>query len=96
MEKTQIYKELIKKHGKEKQIIVAIEEMSELQKECCKFFRGKENRNNLIEEITDVEIMIEQLKIIFNVAENVEKEKQLRLERIRKTYLAESEGKECV
>lgn len=96
MEKAQIYKELIKKHGKEKQIIVAIEEMSELTKECCKFFRGKENKNNLIEEITDVEIMIEQLKIIFNVSEAVEKEKGLRLERIRKTYLAESEGNKCV
>ena len=45
-------------------MIKAIEEMSELQKELCKTLIGKENRDSLIEEIADVQIMLDQLKLI--------------------------------
>lgn len=49
--------------GVEKQIIKCIEELSELQKELCKQFIGQGNHENIVEEIADVEIMLEQMKI---------------------------------
>lgn len=46
---------------------MVIEEMSELTKEICKHKRGKQNRKEIVEEIADVEIMIEQLIIMFDI-----------------------------
>ena len=57
-------KEIIDYYGEEKQMIKAIEEMSELQKELCKTLIGKGNRDSLVEEIADVQIMLDQLKLI--------------------------------
>lgn len=59
--------ELLEKKGFTNQTIIAIEELSELQKELCKALRDKLNINNLIEEIADVEIMLFQIKKIFNI-----------------------------
>lgn len=59
-------KKIIDYYGEEKQIIKAIEEMSELQKELCKKLLDYEyDRYSLIEEIADVQIMLNQLKLIF-------------------------------
>ena len=63
--KYELYSKLILKYGKEMQIIVAIEELSELQKALTKSLRGKGKLCDIAEEITDVEIMCEQLKFIF-------------------------------
>lgn len=65
-ETKEIYLSLIEKFG-EKQIIVAIEELSELQKELCKSLRGKENKENIIEEIADVLIMIDQIIMYYDL-----------------------------
>lgn len=61
-------------YGKEGQLIVAIEELSELQKEICKVLRKNigRPRSKVHEEIADCEIMLEQLKMIFNCDEAVE------------------------
>ncbi len=56
-------------YGIDKQLDMAIEEMSELMKEICKKKRGKDNRVEIIEEIADVYIMLEQLKIICNITQ---------------------------
>lgn len=55
------YKKAIETYGEKAQKLMAIEEMSELTKEICKDFRGKLNREHLIEEIIDVIITIDQL-----------------------------------
>lgn len=47
------------------QKIVAIEELSELIKELTKDLRGQ--KSNVIEELCDVLVMIEQLKIIYKL-----------------------------
>lgn len=52
-------------YGKEAQLIICMEEMAELTKELSKNLRGQENRQSVAEEIADVEIMLEQLKLIF-------------------------------
>ena len=49
----------------EKQIIVAMEELSELIKELAKYMRGNGNEENLQEEVCDCIIMINQLQMMF-------------------------------
>lgn len=69
----ELYKELIEKYGK-KQVIVCIEELGELQKELCKYLRkgytSDELKENIVEEMADVYIMLEQMKLYFNINEN--------------------------
>jgi NTP pyrophosphatase (non-canonical NTP hydrolase) len=83
-----IYQQLINKFGKDNQCIVAIEELSELQKEICKYLRGLGNIENLAEEIADVEIMLEQLKIIYACDSLVAEKKDYKINRIKKRYLS--------
>ena len=64
---TSIFYRAIEKWGDTAQKIMLIEEMSELTKEICKAFRGNNNRDELIDEISDVFIMLEQAKIVFNI-----------------------------
>ena len=81
------YKKLIEKFGSKNQIIVAIEELSELQKELCKYLRDKINIRNISEEMADVEIMLEQLKLIFENEKPVSIEKNYKLARTYERYL---------
>lgn len=82
MDKTDIYREAMRQYGLENQIVVAIEEMSELQKELCKFLRRDFGSSNIIEEIADVKIMLEQLIYIFHCRKRVDYEKQMKIERL--------------
>ena len=66
---TLIFKEAIKTYGIDNQMNVAIEEMSELTKEICKYKRGFDNRNNIIEEMADVFIMLYQLQIMLDITD---------------------------
>lgn len=54
-------------YGIDAQLDMVVEEMSELTKEICKYKRGKSNLTEITEEIADVTIMLEQMKIIFNL-----------------------------
>jgi hypothetical protein len=54
-----IFEKALASFGADNQKIVAIEELA-------KDLRGKVNRENIIEEIADVEIMLAQLKIIYS------------------------------
>lgn len=87
MNKEEIYKGLIQRFGSEVQQIVAIEELSELQKELCKWKRGSGDIHHIAEEIADVTIMIEQLQIIFNCSSEVEVLKEQKLQRTKERYL---------
>ena len=90
VESVKLYQQLIKKYG-ENQLIVAIEELSELQKELCKHLRNNLNIANLIEELADVEIMLEQIKLYFNISPvDVEKKKNWKLTRTKERLLNES------
>ena len=66
-QRAKTYQEAINTFGPENQEEVAVEEMAELTKEICKNWRGKDNRAAIAEEIADVTIMLEQLRIIFDV-----------------------------
>ena len=70
MESSQVLEKAIEVYGKDLQKQVAIEEMAELTKEICKDFRGKGNREHIIEEIADVCIMLDKLMIIYVIETN--------------------------
>ena len=74
---TKKIKEIIIIYGEEHQINKAIEEMAELTKELIKYqnkhqeYLTKEKIiKNIKQELADVEVMIEQIKIIFNFTQN--------------------------
>ncbi len=62
-----VYKIAIEKYGVNAQLDMVIEEMSELTKEICKKKRGKDNHDEIVEEMADVYIMLEQLKTICGI-----------------------------
>lgn len=77
----QIVREAIRKYGKESQLIIAMEEMSELTKELSKHIRGYDNRAHILEELADCEVMFDQIKEIFEFNDddvNLEKMKKAR------------------
>ncbi len=67
-EVTDTYEQAIKTYGEHAQKLMAIEEMSELTKEICKDFRGKLDREHLIEEMADVLIMLDQMLILYKIS----------------------------
>lgn len=80
----QLYQRAIDKWGNALQVCMGIEEMAELTKELIKFFRQKTDFDKIAEEIADVEIMLNQLKIMFD-NENIVKQKRMeKLERLKK------------
>ncbi len=66
-ERDAIYAEAIKTFGVQAQLVVAVEELSELQKELCKALRFAPVKEHLAEEIADATIMLEQLRRIFDL-----------------------------
>jgi len=68
MKSEDLYRKAIETWGVQLQLIMVFEECSELIKEICKWERMKDNSNvdNILEEIADVEIMLEQLKYMFD------------------------------
>ena len=67
-EVTNTYKQAIEEYGVRAQKLMAIEEMSELTKEICKDFRGKLNREHLVEEMADVLIMLDQMLLLYKIS----------------------------
>lgn len=61
----EIYKAAIEHYGRETQMLVCMEEMAELIQAICKRLRGVNNRYNLGEEMADVAITQEQLRMMF-------------------------------
>lgn len=88
--KKDIYSMAIEKYGKTSQCIIAMEEMSELIKELSKNYRGCDNITSVSEEMADVEIMFEQLKLIFNNRAEVDILKADKLYRLSERIFTES------
>ena len=72
-EDRKIFRKALDTFGADMQVLVAIEELSELQKELCKNRRGRENQTNIAEEIADVQIMIEQMMMLYDCEKMVDK-----------------------
>lgn len=69
--------ELLNIYGEWPQLMMMIEECSELQKECCKMFREPGRRafvpsEGLKEELVDVIVMCEQLRIMCGIGDEID------------------------
>ena len=69
-----VLKKAIETYGAEAQLVVAIEELSELIKEICKHKRYMDNTAAIIEEMADCYIMLEQMQMIFGLGSTVIKD----------------------
>ena len=91
MERNQLFF-IINTYGTKVQEDIAIEELAELQKAILKHRRygSKETEQGIIDEIADVEIMLEQLKIIYSCSNDVGKRIEYKIDReikrIKKKY----------
>lgn len=78
----------VETYGGEAQIKMAVEEMSELTQALMKSFRKDVDinavRENIVEEIADVEIMLDQLKLIFSCYSQVFDCKEYKINRLAK------------
>lgn len=80
-----VLKRALETWGEEAQMLMVVEEMSELMKEVLKNInRKKNNIAEIIEETADVEIMLEQLKENYKIAEKVETYKAEKIKLIAK------------
>ena len=78
----EIFNKAITKWGKNAQIIVAIEECGELIQALTKFLRDPVELDNVNEEIADVGIMLDQLKLMFCNTIEVETYRDLKIQRL--------------
>ena len=78
-----VLKRALKTWGEEPQMLMVVEEMSELMKEVLKNInRKKDNIAEIIEETADVEIMLAQLKENYHIFEQVESYKKEKIKKI--------------
>lgn len=66
-ERAKVYTDALNTFGANLQLVVALEELSEVQKEICKALRGGANIYHLAEEVADATIMLEQVRQIFAI-----------------------------
>jgi hypothetical protein len=80
-----VFRSIIDRYGVPSRVDLTIEECSELTKALLKMRRSETDSNvlraDIIEEIADVSIMLEQLKIIFDCEKEVSKEIEYKLNR---------------
>lgn len=87
----QLLERVITANGMNKQLDVAIEELSELIQAICKIKRRDSISNesfavkgNLAEEMADVEIILAELKLLFDNEGDVKEWKNYKLDRLEK------------
>lgn len=84
----QLLERVITANGMKKQVDIAIEELSELMKAICKVKRHSYTQRdclvNLAEEMADVEIVLAELKLMFDNEDDVKEWKDYKLDRLEK------------
>ena len=85
---TQVLKRNICRHGREQEMFIAAEEAAELIQAISKVRRYGyigEHKDNLIEEIADVSIILQELKMMFDITEaDIDKMIDFKINRINK------------
>lgn len=82
-ERQKVYDAALWQYGQVSQMIMAIEEMSELQKEICKAFRPQDmGIERMIDEVADVKIMMEQMESLFGITELVQERMTYKVQRL--------------
>jgi len=91
MTDTEVYKAAIDKFGERYQTDKAIEEMGELIQALIKYRQHGNNKYNVDEEMADVEITLEELKIIHKNKKAVARWKKKKIDRLH-AILEDQEG----
>lgn len=87
MNRNQILHAAVETFGRDSQMMMMVEEMSELTKAIIKFFRAHDGESaklatdNVKEEMADCQIMLDQMKIMFGNVDMIERKKLNRLEK---------------
>ena len=81
-ERVAVYEKAIARNGVLLQAIVALEELSEAQKEICKLLREEGSVDHLAEEVADATIMLEQLRIMFGINDSVSSYMDAKVQRL--------------
>jgi NTP pyrophosphatase (non-canonical NTP hydrolase) len=90
-----LYRRSIAKYGHLFQVDLAIEEMAELTQALCKSkraIRPEDWLNNIFEEIGDVQMLLDTLKIVFGDGNMVDMYKVQKLERLEKLLEGDEGG----
>lgn len=66
-----VYTNALIHYGDQKQMVKCVEELAECQQAICKIILGGENFDNMAEEIADATIMLEQMRLMFNINNRV-------------------------
>ena len=90
-ERAKVYADALATFGTGMQLIVALEELSEAQKEICKSLRGKVNPEHLAEEVADAIIMLEQVRQMFGINDAVCKVMDEKVTRLQRRIEAEKQ-----
>lgn len=94
IEQKTTFEKALEVFGGYNQMIKTTEEMAELTKELCKAFIGQEDRLHILEEITDVEIMLKQMKIYYNFTDDEKMTMLCKKVAKLEMYIQEQEKKE--
>lgn len=78
-----ILKEAVYRYGVTQQLDMTIEECGELITALSHHKRGRASKKEVVTEIADVQIMLDQLKLIFD-KEEIDKEIEYKLNRLKK------------
>lgn len=95
-QRVQTYTNALIRYGDKGQLTVALEELSECQKEICKVLRGCGNLEHLAEEIADATIMLEQVRLMFGLNEEVCRKMDEKVLRLDNRLRAEAFGEKSV
>jgi len=83
IDKIKLYRKAIKTWGYASQLLMAVEEMAELTQAISHLLRDRNYaESEVIEELADVEVMCEQLRIIIDKDEKIDKIKEEKLIRL--------------
>ena len=83
VERCAVYSDALDVFGGDTQLIVAVEELSECQKEICKVLRGEGDLEHLAEEVADATIMLEQVRIMFDINDATCRHMDAKIERLK-------------
>ena len=91
-DRNKVYRKAILRFGHNLQMLMAVEEMSELTKEIVKLFRkynekvkpDQMEKAGLIEEIADVRIKVEQLEEMFQCKGQVDLAMEIKISRLKR------------
>ena len=70
-ERVKTYTNALIHYGDRKQMVKCVEELAECQQAICKVILGGENFDHMAEEIADATIMLEQMRLMFNINDRV-------------------------